>query len=65
MNEATKLLPLFVRAPQPQRIKKQPVSKLPKLRFRRLFTEKDLRSIHYLREQRDARGRRPTFKQIG
>jgi len=61
-DEATKLLPLFARIPKPPRPKKEVVSKMPKLRFRRLFTEKDMRRIHYLRQQTNERGKRLTFK---
>ena len=49
VDEATKLLPLFERIPAPGRIVKQPLSKSPTMRLRRMFTEKDLRRIHYLR----------------
>jgi len=49
VDEATKLLPLFQRISAPGRIVKQQMSKFPTMKLRRMFTEKDLRRIHYLR----------------
>ena len=65
VDEATKLLPMFARTPAPARIRKVPVSKPPSIKFRRHLSEKDLRSIHYLRSQLNEKGKPMTYVQIG